>query len=155
MADSVWSEWIRNVTGIGGLVLAAPLAGLRIYEFFKDRAPRLSVLVELSDDANTGNTITLLNASKIPANILYFDLIWVQRGPFGKNIRLGRKITRENEPLEGETCNITVGPHSQRALVFAEQDHFGWGAALSEDIYLRLWLIGRRSPRWFWVTGPR
>jgi len=154
MADSSSGNWVRDLASIGGLALAAPLAVLRLYEFWWDRGPRLSILCDLCSDEEIGNTITLLNASKIPANIHYFDLVWLRRGPFGKRLRIWSGYVRDESPLEGEVANITVPAHSQCSLHFSQQYHFGWGGGLEHDIYLRLWMIGRNRPRWFWVTGP-
>ena len=59
---------------------------------------------------------------------------------------------RERDPLEGDTCDITVPPHQQYSLNFREENHFGWHG--EDELYLRLSLVGRRSPLWLWVTGP-
>jgi hypothetical protein len=38
--------------------------------------------------------------------------------------------------------------------LFREENHFDWGVSLKQDIYLKLWLVGRASPVWLWITGP-
>jgi hypothetical protein len=137
------------------LIVSVTLAGLRVYEFFQDRRARLKVLVLLTSDPITGNTITLLNSSKVPANIYYFTLVWVQPGRLQRYCRFLRKVESEESPMDYQHCNITVPPHSQHALEFSEVDHFNWGHTLKSDIYLKVWLVGWRYPKWFFVTGPK
>jgi hypothetical protein len=47
-----------------------------------------------------------------------------------------------------------IAPHSTHPLGFKEEYHFDWGVRLKQDIYLRLWLVGRNGPIWLWITGP-
>ena len=136
------------------LVISVLLAVVRIYEFARSRWWRgLSVKSALTSLPEIGNDVIILNASATPANIYYFDLVWVPRS-LGFRMRIFRKIVRDESPLEADYCNITVSPHGQATLPFSEADHFAWGVRLKEDIYLRLWLVGRRKPVWFWITGP-
>jgi hypothetical protein len=141
-------DWIA----IAGFVLAVALAVLRLFEYFRDRRPRLRIVVNLTSSAEIGNDIVLLNASKVPAGIWAMDLVWVKAGFFGKRHSLFRKVIN-NEYSPDDYCNITVGAHSQHTLSFSEQNHFAWGDHASGDLYLRLWLIGSLRPKWFFVTG--
>jgi hypothetical protein len=134
-------------TAILALFISAVLALLRIYEFIVDRRPKLTAITSLATLPEIGNTITLLNASKIPANIWYFELVWTEAGRLQKYFKLFRKVVSEDSPLDHEGCNITVPPHSQYSLEFCEADHFTWGPKLKHDIYLKVWMVGRRLPR--------
>lgn len=142
------------LTTIGSLV-AFGLAGLRLYEFVRDRRPRISAHTILRSLPDMGNTITLLNSGKVPAGIYNFTLVWVE--PHWTNW-LGSRFRRVNneESMIGfdQTCDITVDPYSQYSLEFSENDHFDWGGDLESDIYLKLWVVGRRKPLWLWITGP-
>ena len=80
---------------IGGAITAYVLAALRAVEFFQDRRPRLTIVTSLTSDHEIGNTVTLLNASKVPANIWHFSLVWVKPGTLQKYFRIFRKAERE------------------------------------------------------------
>ena len=136
---------------IAGTCVAIVLAGIRGYEFFRDRRPKLSVIACLTSNEEIGNDLILLNSSKVPANIYYFDLVWAKRSFLGKNVGLGRRLLWEHYSLDGDTCDITVPPHEQTSLNFSGENHFGWPR--EDDLYLRLSLIGRHSPLWLWVSG--
>jgi hypothetical protein len=138
---------------IVGTSVALVLAAIRVCEFFRDRRPKLSVVARLTSCEVEGNDMIVLNNSKVPANIYYFDLVWAKQGFLGKNVGLGRRFLNEQDPLGGDPCDITVPPHQQYSLNFSEQNHFGWRS--EDDLYLRLSLVGRRSPLWLWVSGPR
>jgi len=139
--------------GTVALVISGALAVIRVYEFVRDRWwLGLYVKTSLTSDADIGNTVVVLNASGTPANVYYFDLVWVPRWR-GMKRRIFRKISHDASPLEFEYCDATVPPHGQYTFSFSEADHFDWGIQLKEDIYLRLWLVGRRRPVWFWVAS--
>jgi hypothetical protein len=112
-------------------------------------------VVELTGDEDIGNTIRITNTSKVPANIYYFELVWVKPHRSHRLVPLFRKAEMDESPLEHQGCNITVEPYSQYPLTFTQSYHFDWGIKLKHHIYLKLWIIGRRSPKWLWVTGPR
>jgi hypothetical protein len=140
-----------------GAVTATILAILKGIEFY--RAQRLSfcVSVRLTGSEEVGNAIVLLNKSSIPATISYFDLAWVERRSlFGWPIPFTRKVLRDWSPVfPPDSYDKTIAPHGTHHLSFTENDHFDWSWKLRQDIYLRLWLIGRNSPIWIWITGPQ
>lgn len=133
-----------------------PLALLRGYEFYSDRSLKLVPDVTLTSSDEIGNTIVLLNKSKTPVTMSYYDLVWVERRSiFGLPIPFTYKEVRQNSPIDPpDNCYETIFPHSTFEFWFREDSHFSWGRELKEDIYLRIWLIGRRSPYWIYVTGP-
>jgi hypothetical protein len=92
--------------------LATVLGLIRVYEFVVDRRPTLKAIAELTSSDEIGNTIRVVNSSKNPANIYYFELVWVKptRRPIAPWFR---KVEREDSPLNGDGCDITIGPHSQ------------------------------------------
>ncbi|MCC6467853.1 MAG: hypothetical protein IT563_05995 [Alphaproteobacteria bacterium] len=137
-----------------GAFTATALAVIRIYEFVQDRRLRLDLVAALNTDEQIGHKLVLLNASKTPTNAHYMDLVWVERRWFTRLVpAMGRVVSVEWCP-DGEPCNVTVPANSQRTLTFDQADHFSWGAGIEHDLYLRLWLVGRHSPKWLWVTGP-
>jgi len=70
---------------IVGTLVAIVLAAIRGYEFLRDRRPKLSVIARLTTSEEEGNDLILLNNSKMPANIYYFDLVLAKRSLLGKN----------------------------------------------------------------------
>ena len=143
-----------STIAIISLWVSGILAAIRIFELVDSRRPKLSVVTSLTSDPEIGNTITILNASNVPANIWYFELAYVEPGRCQRYIPLLRKTVSEESPLDHESCNITVPPHGQHSLDFSDGDHFNWGPSIKCDIYLKIWMVGRRSQTWFWITGP-
>ena len=121
MDQATVTLWLSIV----GTSVALVLAAIRVCEFFRDRRPKLSVVARLTSYEVEGNDLILLNTSKVTANIYYFDLVWAKRSFLGKNVGLGRRLMRERDPPEGDTCDITVPPHQQYSLNFREENHFG------------------------------
>ena len=68
MDQATVTLWLSIV----GTSVAIVLAGIRGYEFFRDRRPKLSVVVRLTSCEEEGNDLTLLNSSKVPANFYYY-----------------------------------------------------------------------------------
>ena len=139
---------------IASAALAAALAVLRAYEFFRDRRPSLKAVVSFVSDPDIGHTVALLNSSKVPANIWNFSLVHAEPGALGRRFGWLRRIDSEEFPLEFEFADITVPPYAQASLEFRERHYFAWGSSQQQDIYLKLWLVGRRKPLWFRLTGP-
>jgi hypothetical protein len=133
------------------------LALLRSYEFYTERRISFDVDVRLTGSEDIGNTIVLLNKSSIPATISYFDLAWIERRTlFGWPIPFTRKVVLDHSPIEPpDGYDQTIPPHAVHTFLFREENHFDWGWKLKQDIYLRLWLMGRNSSVWIWITGPQ
>ncbi len=66
-----------------------------------------------------------------------------------------KEIDSESPEDPSMGCNIHLKPHEPSHLLFSDQYHFDWGGSLKHDIYLKIWFVGRKQPKWFWVTGPR
>ena len=146
------SFWLSII----GTSTAFVLALIKCYEFYTGRRPSIKATVRLTSSEEVGNTIVLLNKSSIPATIAYFDLAWVERRSLlGCPVPFTWKVVSDESPIEPEYgYDQTIPPHATHHLSFTEGDHFYWGVQLKQDIYLRLWLLGRNSPIWFWITGP-
>lgn len=146
---------LQEIISLGGAITAFTLAGLRIYEFFRDRRPKLDTSVTLTSHPSFGNTVTLLNSSKVPAGIYRYTLAWVHPHPLHRYSSMFRKVAHEESPLgPHDNCNITVPAHSQYSIQFTDQDHFDWGVKLKHHIYLKLWVVGKRKPLWFRLASP-
>ena len=151
MDPATVSFWI----GIYSASLATVLGLLRCFEFFQDRRLKLHRVVQLTSGEDVGNVIRVTNASKVPANVCYYELVWVKPHPLHRLAPLFRKVEMEEPPVEYDGCDITIEPYSQYALTFTEAYHFDWGKRLKHHIYLKLWIVGRRFQKWMWITGPR
>jgi len=96
MDQATASFWLS----IFSTAVSTVLVGVRGYEFFRDRRPKLSMVACLTSCEEIGNDLTLLNISKVPAKIYYYDLVWAKRSFLGKNVKLGRRVLRTYSPLE-------------------------------------------------------
>jgi len=155
MAEShiLGAHWLS----LYGAILATGLAVFRVWELYRDRRPNLRLVAGLTSDPHEGHSLTLLNASKIPAGIWCYDLVWTKAGPLRRRLPIGIRVEHEESPLGHDTCNIKVEAHGQYSLEFRGLDYFPWDGRHGQTrwhVYLRLWLVGRRRPIWLWVTGP-
>ena len=141
---------------IASFATSTVLAIIKGVEFYGARRITITADARLTSSEDIGNTIVLLNKSDIPATISYFELAWTERRSiFGWNIPFTRKVVKTESPLDPpDGYDETVPPHETHSLWFREEYHFDWGPSLEQDIYLKLWLVGRTSPIWLWITGP-
>lgn len=142
---------------IAGFATSSILAVIKGVEFYGSRRVTFSAETRLTSSEQYGNTIVLLNKSNIPATISYFELAWTeQRSLLGCRIPLTRKVIYTESPIDPpDGYDATVPPHTTHSLLFREENHFDWGVSLKQDIYLKLWLVGRGSPIWLWITVPK
>jgi hypothetical protein len=144
----------NGTIGLVGLILSLILGAIQIYQFVRGSRLDLSAISNLTSDPEIGNDILVQNASGTPASVYYLDLAWVKpTGRFWRPHWL-RKIESSDSPLLDSYCNIPIPPHGQKSFHFSHGDYFTWGSGLKYDIYLRLWLVGARREKWFYVTGP-
>ena len=105
----------------------------------------------MSTDPKIGNTISLRNASKVPANIYYYTLesqprTWLHRlrPRFGKPVRIEFNA-------QATTVDVTVPAYGQAKLFFVDKTYFEW-VDRKDDLYLRLWIVGLSKPIHFLVA---
>jgi hypothetical protein len=148
-------EWRMDQSTVA-FWLSVGLAALKAYEVYSDRRRKIEANVRLTSSEEIGNTIVLLNKSKNPVTISYFDLVWTERRRvLGIPIPFTHKIVAEESPVDPpDGYDEQIPSHGVHHLVFTEQNHFDWGTSLKQAIYLRLWLHGRKQPLWLYVTGP-
>ncbi|WBU28169.1 hypothetical protein LRC39_15255 [Rhodopseudomonas sp. P1] len=137
--------------------MSAVLAAIKLYEFVSDRWTTVTVDSSFVGLEEIGNTLTVLNKSKHPLTVSYYELVWVERRKWlGINLPFTRKEVSSDSPEDPATgCDIHLKPHEPYPLVFCDEYYFDWGASNPYDIYLKVWFVGRKKPKWFWVTGPR
>jgi hypothetical protein len=122
------SFWLSIV----GTAVAVVLAIIKAYEFFAGLRPRIKASVTLTGSEEVGNTIVLLNKSSVPANLAYFDLVWVKRRSlFGLPIPFTTKVVTEDSPIDPpDGYYVTIPSHETHILSFTEENHFDWGSDL-------------------------
>jgi hypothetical protein len=143
-----------DITTFGAYV-ALGLAGLKVLEFFRDRKPVLSVEPLLRGSAEIGNDLLLLNSSKVPACIYYYELMWVKPKFLTRRFGLMREEVGYEFSLEDNTADITIDGYSIATLNFSDDHYFDWGDDVKNDLYLKMSMVGRKRPFWFWITGPK
>lgn len=136
-----------------GLSVIATL--LSLAQFRHETRFKLRVNALLTGSVSVGNTVTIYNDSKRPANIYYIELAWVKYTFLKKRLPFISKEVKTESPYEGELTNITIPPHERSDFLFNQEYHFDWGGNLKESIYLKVWLSNRSKPVWFWLTGPQ
>jgi len=143
---SLWLTRIGALTGFIAFVFKA-------WEFVRDRRPSLRVVTSLTGDAGVGNTVTILNSSKVGTSIYYLTL---EALPPTRLNRLLRRFpvgfAHKEFDLEYDTAKIDVPAYGQASLPFTDDDHFAWGASRTTDLYLRIWTTARRRPINFLVA---
>ena len=146
------SFWL-SIAGFGTSTVLAVIKGI---EFYGSRRVAFVANARFTGSYEIGNTIVLLNKSSIPATISYFELAWTEpRTLMGWRVPLTKKVVHSDTPVHPvDGCEITVAPHGVTSLLFNEENHFDWGGSLEQAIYLKLWLVGGKSPIWLWITGP-
>jgi hypothetical protein len=135
-----------------GALLSSVLAGIKIWEFIRDSRLGLSTLYSFSSNPESGNEIILVNTSKTPILIDYWELVWAKR--FWGKVKFERCI---EYPDEGYS-NISVDPHSRYSLNFAEARYFNTLRELGGHrvaLYLKLHLAGRSKPLWIHIWDAR
>jgi hypothetical protein len=137
-----------------GTLVAFGLAALKVLEFFRDRKPKLSVEPLLRGSPEVGNDLLLLNSSKVPACVYYYELIWVKPKFLTRRFGLRREEVDCEFSLEDNTTDITIDGYSLTTLNFSDSDHFDWGNDVENDLYLKISMVGIKRPLWFWITGP-
>jgi hypothetical protein len=126
-------------------------------EFHSSRRANFTADIRLTGSEQVGNTIVLLNKSGVPATISYFELVWLERRRLlGCRVPFLWKVVETLSTIDPpDGYDETVIPQAVHSLWFGEEYHFDWGKHLKQDIYLKLWLVGRGSPIRIWITGPK
>lgn len=147
-----WKAIADILTQIGAI--AGFVAFLfKAWEFYRDRRPALSISKYLTSDPERGSTILVMNSSKVPATIHNYQLqgvpkTWLSRWwP-----RFGKSWEHVEFDLEEQHADIDVPAYGHKALSFDGPDHFDWGTRRTTDLYLRLWIVGRRRPLHFLIV---
>lgn len=147
--DDIWL-WLTRFGALTGFVAFV----FKVWEFYRDRRPSLRISRSLISDPDRGNTISILNSSKVGTSIHYYQLealpkswlnrLWPRFSQGGSHIEFS---------LDERTANIAVPPHGHANILFEGQDHFNWGISRTDDLYLPIWTASRDRPYTFFVVG--
>jgi hypothetical protein len=149
MEQTAIEIWLTRIGAGAGLIAIM----FRAYEFYRDRRPNLSVHTWDTSDPERGNTILILNASKVPTNIYSYSLETAPRTLLSRRWpRFTRKWDTIEFHLEDRYVDIDVPAYSQVAIPFAGQDHYDTSVRRMSDLYLRIWIVGRSRPLSFLVA---
>lgn len=118
-----------------GAGLATVLASIKIYETYRDSKP-LEISYSFDSRPDVGNKIFLINPSKNPIIIAFYELLWGN----SKKSAIGDLSPEEIEPY-----SITIPAFAKHELVFRDMEHFSWGKDC-ENLYIKLVIAGRRKP---------
>lgn len=126
------------VVAAWGAILSTLLAGIKIWELWRDRH-RIDVGYSFTSDRNQGNTITLRNVSARPLILSYWEL------QYGK----GRWPFKRSDTFqwpEHDESDTKIDAYSSFSLRFTAAEHFDWGSTVLQgrDLYVRLHFAGRR-----------
>jgi hypothetical protein len=97
------------------------------------------------------NKTIIENPSKTPVMISYWELLWIKRHHFK------REMTDVRFPADKGYCNITIPARGPHGLRFGESEYFEWGAsAISKgELYLKLHVVGRHKVLTLKIYDPR
>lgn len=139
--------WWTVALAILGAVATAAGALKGVGEFY-ERYLRRNFVVErnLTSSSAVGNTIWIINLGDKPVLISRWDIVWARRW---LRARVPTHLCGESD---SEDDGIAIAPHARVRLNFADESHFETNAKTAERfgrLYFRVWLSGRRRPRWF------
>jgi hypothetical protein len=126
-----------------GAFLSSVLAGVKLYEFWRDRR-RLDCSYNFTGDENIGNEIIIRNLSLTPLIITHWELVWKSR----KWWKLQRKQKKRIAP-DFDFSDSIIKPHSTLTLKFNRENYFSWSPKALGDshIYLTLQIAGEKRSR--------
>lgn len=142
MSESLLSIW--------GAVVSTGLAGVKLWEIFRDRQ-RLSISYFFTSDPHRGNQIVISNPTKTPVMIEGWNLAWKKY----KFFSLHSVDALTSYPEDG-IAEITVPAYGRHTIDFTEQYYFEWGQSVRRlgKLYLVLNVVGRKKPLTLFVYNP-
>src|SRR5262245_39749628 len=148
MEGDVWL-WVTRTGALAGFVAFV----FRAWEFFRDRRPNLRLTWLFTTDPDVGNTLIILNSSKVGTSIYHYSLESLPKTRLNRLWRRFPKGYHHVEASSDEPVKIDVPAYGQVSMQFANDEHFNWGASRTDDLYLRLWTTSRRRPITLFVVG--
>lgn len=142
---------LKTVAAVWGAVLSTALAGVKVWEIWRDRV-FLTTSYGFSSSPDYGDTsVTVENPTGTPVLVTYWELVWADR-QFG----ITRFERGQAYPDEGY-CNITIGAHDRHRFPFGGEDWFRPVDKIEGHpvkLYLRLFVAGRKNALWLMAWKP-
>ena len=154
--ESELAVWLTRAGAFMGFVAFL----LKLWEFYHDRRPSLRLTYSFASDPDMGNTLVILNSSKVGTCIWNYSLVAVPNTVLDQlwprfSSSYARVEVMHEEMSGGDPVNIEVPPYGQATIRFSGEHHFDWSHSRTNDLYLRLWTTFRRRPISLFVVGPR
>jgi hypothetical protein len=139
-------NWIKaglTILAVPAAIFGAFKGGVELYRIIR---PKWSVDRGLTDSHEIGNTVWINNLSDRAEFVVAWDIVWA------KWTLRGRKVTFGEHDAEFDEDGFLILARSRKRYDFKGQYHFPTDAARRKrngTLYLRLWTLDRRRPRWF------
>ena len=129
---------VTEILGVWGAVLSTFLAGVKLWEIWRDRH-RIEIGRVFTSDESIGNTISIRNLSSRAFLISYWELVY----------STGWWPFRKLEAFRSQDFDVNdqkVEAYSTYKLTFSDQDYFGSSPKALKDrkIYIRICVAGRK-----------
>jgi hypothetical protein len=137
MSDEQIKFWLL----VWGAGLSTLLGLLKLWEvFWRDRT-KLSTTYSFTGAEGVNDQIIVVNLSSNSVQVSRWSLAWKPQ------LFRFDKAEEDLTPDEGGG-RFMIGPKSEHALLFSEDDKFDWGwkAATGRNLYLDIYLYDRRRP---------
>ena len=130
---------ISLLVALWGAVLSTILAVTKLWEIRRDRF-RVDVGNNFSSAPGGANKVIVRNLGSRPFILCYWELLWLPHRWVSEH------GVRSISPGE-DAIDVRIEPGASHTLRFSGPDHFDWGrnALRGRTIYLRLYVVGRRS----------
>jgi hypothetical protein len=153
LLESELAIWLTRIGAFTGFLAFL----LKLWEFYRDRRPSLWLTYSFSSDPDTGNTLVILNSSKVGTSIWGYSLVAVPNTLLNRlwpRLSRARVEVMHEEVSGGDPVDIEVPPYGQATIRFVGEYHFDWSYSRTTNLYLRLWTTSRRRPISLFVVGP-
>ncbi|SAL06071.1 hypothetical protein AWB81_07430 [Caballeronia arationis] len=126
------------ILGAWGAILSTLLAGVKIWEIWRDRH-RIEIGHNFTSDESIGHSISIRNLSGRAFILSYWELV------YGAGCWPFRTFDGLRSP-DHDVSDIKIEAYSTYTLSFCDEDHFGWGpkALKGRKIYIRMHVAGRK-----------
>ena len=150
--DFLHNHWVVLSGGLGAVAAIATNIQ-KITDALQKITGRNKITAEImvSSSPAAGNILTIGNLSDKQILISYWELLWIKRAP--PWIIRTEALEEAPEPGGG---GIKIPANDLKELVFENQNWFQTGPRMRAkgSLYLRLYFVGRKEPRYFRLYTP-
>lgn len=130
---------VRDLMAVWGGLLSTGLAGIKVYEWWRDR-DRLDISFGSSSSVEHGNQIQIRNLSSRPIIIMHWQLFFA----FDSK---GKRDFEFVDSADYDDGDLTIAAHASKQFNFYEARYFSTSdkQVRGRSIYLRLCIAGRKD----------